>query len=188
MSQIYQLETERLYLRQWVESDKAPFAELNSSKRVMEFFPNTLSRSESDELAERIASGIASNGWGFWAVEVRGKHPFIGFVGLNNPTYDLPFGPCTEIGWRLDAPYWGNGYATEAASAAIAFAFQTLDLLEIVSFTALINRRSQAVMRRLNMTRSPKTFLHPLVPKTSKLQPHCVYKRSQKHWQTQQSA
>lgn len=186
MTQIYELETERLQLRQWRESDKESFAQLNGSERVMAYFPRTLSVAQSNELAEKIADGIACNGWGFWAVEVKHKHPFIGFVGLNRPRYELPFGPCVEIGWRLDAPYWGNGYATEAASAAIAFAFQTLKLEKVVSFTALVNVRSQAVMRRLEMVRAPKTFLHPNVPAGHELQEHCLYELSQERWLSSQ--
>ena len=182
MTQIYELETERLQLRQWRKSDKEPFARLNGSEQVMAYFPSTLSTAESDKLAERIADGIASNGWGFWAVEVKDKHPFIGFVGLNRPRYELPFGPCVEVGWRLDSPYWGNGYATEAASAAIAFAFQTLALEKVVSFTALVNVRSQAVMRRLRMERASETFLHPNVPAGHELQEHCLYELSQERW------
>lgn len=183
MTQIYELETERLRLRLWTEADKAPFAKLNGSEQVMEYFPSTLSKIESDELAERIASGIKRNGWGLWAVEVKNKHPFIGFVGLNEPTYELPFGPCVEVGWRLDTPYWGEGYATEAARAAVAFGFQTLALEKMVSFTALVNERSQAVMRRLNMTRASETFLHPKVPAGHKLQEHCLYELSREDWQ-----
>ena len=187
MTQIHELETERLQLRQWTETDKNPFAQLNGSEQVMEYFPSTLSPKESDELAERITNKINHNGWGFWAVEVKNKHPFIGFVGLNRPDYELPFSPCVEIGWRLDAPYWGNGYATEAAKAAIAFTFQTLELEKIVSFTALINERSQAVMRRLNMVRAPETFLHPKVPAGHTLQEHCLYELSREKWESQNS-
>lgn len=178
MVKIYELETERLRLRQWTEADKGPFAKLNADERVMEFFPNTLSRSQSDELAERIMGAIAQSGWGFWAVEVKDKYPFVGFVGLNVPAYPLPFNPCVEVGWRLDYPYWGKGYATEAARGAISFGFETLELAEIVSFTALVNVRSQAVMERLRMVRSPQTFTHPKVPENSHLQEHCLYQLS----------
>ncbi len=184
MTKIYEFETPRLRLRQWTAADRTPFAQLNADERVMEFFPSTLSRSESDGLADRIQSAIAQRGWGWWAVEVKNKHPFIGFVGLNIPSAQLPFSPCVETGWRLDYPYWGQGYATEAAQAAIAFGFKTLNLAEIVSFTALINQRSQAVMNKLGMVRSPESFLHPNVPEGSELQAHCLYKLSKADWET----
>ena len=186
MTRIYELETPRLRLRQWTAADKLPFAQLNADERVMAFFPSPLSRVESDKLSDRIQGAIAQRGWGWWAVEVKGKHPFIGFVGLSIPSANLPFSPCVETGWRLDYPYWGQGYATEAAKAAIAFGFETLDLAEIVSFTALINQRSQAVMHRLGMIRTPKSFSHPSVPEHSKLQAHCLYKLSKADWKMQQ--
>ncbi|MEO0518112.1 MAG: GNAT family N-acetyltransferase [Cyanobacteria bacterium P01_A01_bin.116] len=183
MTKIHELETTRLRLRQWIDADKVPFAQLNADVRVMEFFPNTLSKLRSDAVATQIQHAIAQNGWGFWAVDVKGKHPFIGMVGLNRPAYELPFGPCVEVGWRLGYPYWGHGYATEAAKAAIAFGFETLNLEEIVSFTALVNVRSQAVMERLGMMRSPNTFNHPSVKKGSLLEEHCLYTLTQKDWQ-----
>jgi RimJ/RimL family protein N-acetyltransferase len=183
MTKVWMLETARLQLRQWCEADFEPFAQLNADERVMEFFPSRLSRSESDVLAERLQSAIAQRGWGFWAVEVKGLHKFIGFVGLSIPSADLPFNPCVEIGWRLDAPYWGKGYATEAARVALRFGFETLELDKIVSFTALQNVRSQAVMQRLHMQRSPQTFMHPSVSASTGLKEHCLYEISRENWQ-----
>lgn len=183
MTKVWELETARLRLRQWTETDLEPFAQLNADELVMEFFPSRLSRAESDALAERIQSAIAERGWGFWAVEVKELHDFIGLVGLNIPSSNLPFNPCVEIGWRLDLPYWGKGYATEAAEAALAFGFETLELEKIVSFTALKNVRSQAVMQRLHMQRSSQTFMHPSVPADSDLREHCLYELSQIDWQ-----
>lgn len=180
MTKIYELETERLYLRQWTEADRASFAKLNADKRVMEFLPRPLSRLESDAMVDRIRNTIAQRGWGWWAVEVKGKHPFIGFVGLNVPSADLPFNPCVETGWRLDTPYWGQGYATEAASAALSLGFETLALDEIVAFTTVDNVRSQSVMQKLGMHRAPSTFIYP-----GELAEHYLYKLSRAHWQAQ---
>lgn len=180
MTKIYELETERLYLRQWAEADKPPFAELTADKRVMEFFPRPLSRSESDHMVDRMQREIVQRGWGWWAVEVKGKHRFIGFVGLNIPSADLPFNPCVETGWRLDYPYWGQGYAPEAARAALSLGFETLKLGEIVAFATLDNVRSQAVMQKLGMRRDPSTFIHP-----SESVEHCLYKLSQADWLAQ---
>ena len=72
-------------------------------------------------------------GWGLWAVEIKSEDPFIGFVGLHIPEPALPFGPCIKIGWRLAARFWGNGFATEAALAALGIAFEVLQLKEVVS-------------------------------------------------------
>ena len=182
MTKIHELETERLRLRQWTEADKEPFARLNADERVMAFFPSTLSRVESDRTAEKITSAIARRKWGWWAVEVKNQHPFIGFVGLSIPSADLPFNPCVETGWRLDYPYWGRGYATEAAKAAVVFGFETLELEKIVAFTAVGNARSQSVMKKLGMTQAPQTFLHPNIPADSPLQEHCLYELTKAEW------
>lgn len=183
-----EIETARLLLRQWKQADFQPFARLNADPQVMEFFLAPLTREESDAVAQRCQQQIAENGWGFWAVELKSLQQFIGFVGLNQPAYRLPFGPCTEIGWRLDKAHWGHGYATEAAQAALHTGFTTLHLAEIVAFTTLQNLRSQAVMQRLGMHRQAETFGHPLVPSDHPLKTHCLYKLSQKQWLAAQSA
>ncbi len=170
--------TERLHLRQWQASDREPFAQMNADPRVMEFFPNLLDRASSDALADRIEGKIRDRGWGWWATEIRETQEFIGFVGLNVPAVELPFSPCVEVGWRLAFPYWGKGYATEAATEALRIGFEVLQLDEIVSFTALQNQRSRAVMERLQMREMPGTFLHPSLPSDHPLAEHCLYKLS----------
>ena len=92
---------------------------------------------------------MLQHGWGFWALELRATGEFLGMAGLNIPRVALPFMPCVEIGWRLARPFWGQGLAFEAASAALQFGFTQLNLDEIVSFTALSNLRSQALMQRI---------------------------------------
>ena len=168
------LETERLILRPWREEDRAPFAALNADARVMEHFPKILDRAESDAVFERVRAGFAEHGYGWWAVEVPGIAPFIGFVGLQTPSFAADFTPCVEVGWRLAAPYWGHGYATEAARAAVAFGFTQADLDEIVSFTVPANRRSIAVMERLGMTYAGE-FEHPNLPPGDRLRTHVLY-------------
>lgn len=182
MSQPIELETTRLRLRQWLADDRQPFAALNSDPRVMAFFPAPLDRLTSDSMADRCQSLIDERGWGFWAVEIKGGASFIGFVGLHIPTVDLPFSPCVEIGWRIAAPFWGQGYATEAALGALEVGFERLNMVGIVSFTALINLRSQAVMARLGMQRSPAHFHHPAISAESPLSEHCVYTLSREQW------
>lgn len=188
MAQIIEFETPRLRLRQWRTSDRLPFYQLNADPETMAFFPNPLSQSESNALALRCETLIDENGWGFWAVEIPEQAPFIGFVGLHRPSADLPFKPCVEIGWRLSKAFWGNGYATEAAQGALKIGFQQLQCNEIVSFTSLLNVRSQAVMERLQMIRDPKTFLHPSLPPYHPLQEHCLYRLSNQQWQMNQSS
>jgi RimJ/RimL family protein N-acetyltransferase len=184
MPDLIEFDTERLHLRQWRASDREPFAQLNADPRVMECFPNCLDRATSDAMADRIEAKIAHQGWGFWAVETQNTQDFIGFVGLNRPVAELPCSPCVEVGWRLAFAYWGYGYATEAAKGALQIGFEKLNFQEIVSFTALQNRRSRAVMERLQMREMPETFLHPSLPPEHPLAEHCLYKLSQSEFQS----
>lgn len=170
------LETERLLLRPWQASDYPAFAKLNADSTVMEFFPVCLSRQESDALALRFQTLIEQQGWGFWAVELKATHAFIGMLGLNAVNPNLPFNPATEIGWRLHPAYWGQGLATEAARATLKFGFEQLQLDEIVAFTALQNQRSQALMERLGMQCDAVSFKHPALAKDHRLAEHCLYR------------
>lgn len=176
MPKLIEFSTERLHLRQWRASDREAFAQLNSDPRVMEFFPNLLDRAASDALADRIQAKISDRGWGLWAASIIATQEFIGFVGLNIPAVELPFSPCVEVGWRLAFPYWGKGYAKEAAKEALHIGFEILNFEEIVSFTAIHNRRSRNVMERLKMREMPETFLHPNLPPDHPLSEHCLYK------------
>ena len=171
------LTTARLRLRHWREEDLSAFASMNADPRVMEFLPKVLSRAESDALASRISESFAIRGFGGWAIEVRGIADFIGFAGLSVPRFEAHFTPCVEIGWRLAYDFWGFGYATEAASAALEFGFQEIGLEEIVSFTTSKNRRSRRVMERLGMKRSEEDdFLHPLLEESHPLRAHVLYR------------
>lgn len=169
------IETERLLLRRWREGDREPFAALNADPEVMEHFPARLSREESDALAARITIAMAERGFGLWAVEVRGGAPFIGFVGLSIPTFDAPFMPAVEIGWRLSRVHWGHGYAIEAARAVLDDGFGRHGLTEIVSFTVPANVRSRRVMERLGM-RQDGEFDHPRLPEGHLLRRHVLYR------------
>ncbi len=148
------LETERLDLREWRPADREPFAALNSDPRVVEHLSGPLDRAASDAFLDRIVARWA-DGHGLWAVERREDGRFLGFVGLATQTFEAPFTPCVEVGWRLAVEAWGHGYATEAARAALRFGFERLGLEEIVSITRPGNVRSRAVMERLGMTRDP---------------------------------
>jgi RimJ/RimL family protein N-acetyltransferase len=182
MTKLIEFETDRLYLRQWMEADREPFARLNADSRVMEFLPSLLDRAASDAMVDRLQAEIFDRGWGLWAVESKQERQFIGFVGLHIPKADLPFSPCVEIGWRLAFDFWGKGYASEAARGALAVGFEQLCLPEIVSFTTITNRRSRQVMERLGMSQEPKTFKHPSLPDGYSLCEHCLYRLSKEQW------
>lgn len=171
------LVTPRLVLRPWRDDDLAPFAALNADPEVMRHFPKTLERTESDALAARIKRGLDSRGYGLWAVEVPGRAPFIGFVGLSVPGFEAHFTPCVEIGWRLAREHWGLGYATEAARAARDHGFGTLGLDEIVSFTVPANVPSRQVMHRIGMSHdAADDFDHPSLPVGHPLRRHVLYR------------
>jgi ribosomal-protein-alanine N-acetyltransferase len=172
-----EFDTRRLRLRRWREEDLDMFARMNADRRVMEFFPKTLTRPESDALATRIGATLVQNVFGLWAVEVPGEAHFVGFVGLAEPTFEAHFTPCVEIGWRLAHPHWGKGYAFEAAQRVIEYAFQDLRLSELVSFTAVSNLRSQALMKRLGFTSEQSDdFYHPSLPEGHPLERHILYR------------
>ncbi|TDD44430.1 N-acetyltransferase [Kribbella antibiotica] len=173
------LTTDRLVLRQWRDSDREPFAALNADPAVMEHFPNVVSRQDSDALIDRASAAIAEHGWGLWAVEVRETGEFIGFTGLSIPTFEAVFLPGVEIGWRLAKGAWGNGYAPEAARAALAYGFGPAGLQEILSFTATTNLPSQRVMQKIGMIRDEAgDFDHPRLPAGHRLQRHVLYRIS----------
>ena len=155
---------------------------MNADPRVMEFYPSMLDRTASDAMAARIQARIAAQGWGLWAAELRATGEFIGYIGLQVPVVTLPFSPCVEIGWRLAHEFWGRGLATEGARGALRVGFGELGLQEIVSFTALINRRSRAVMERLGMREDKAAaFDHPSVA-DGPLRAHCLYRLSRERW------
>ena len=123
----------------------------------MEYFPKTLDRVESDAMIDRIQAHFARHGFGLWAVEVPGVAPFIGFVGLWIPEFETHFSPFVEIGWRLAAEHWGQGFASEGAQAALDYGFRARGLEEIVSMTTVGNHRSRRVMERLGMSHTKPT-------------------------------
>ncbi|WP_326824758.1 GNAT family N-acetyltransferase [Streptosporangium sp. NBC_01756] len=168
------METERLIMRRWQESDRASFAELNADPETMRFFPNTLDRAASDAMIEMIETRFDRQGFGFWALEVAATGMFIGFTGLNPLPDGVPGAGGMEVGWRLAKHAWHHGYATEAARAALSVAFDDMGLPEIWSMTAVLNEPSQAVMRRLGLTETNR-FDHPRIPPGDPLRPQVAY-------------
>jgi RimJ/RimL family protein N-acetyltransferase len=178
-----QLQTARLLLRGWTPGDEKPFAELCGDPEVMQHFPATLSRRESNALMARLQEHFARHGFGLWAVELPGMAPFIGFVGLSHVPFTAHFTPAVEVGWRLARSFWGRGYASEAAAAVVGFGFARLGLKQIVSFTVPANVRSRRVMERLGMTcDTADDFDHPGLPEGHPLRPHVLYRLTSSDW------
>ena len=154
----------------------------------MEYFSAVLSAEESNRMVSRIEAHFEERGFGLWAIEIPNVTSFAGFIGLTVARCEARFTPCVEIGWRLAAGHWGRGYASEAARAALEHGFVTLGLDEIVSFTALPNLRSQAVMRRIGMHDRGEMFEHPGVAPGHPLRPHCLYRLARREWEAGQAA
>ena len=170
-------------MRRWRDEDREPFAAMNADPDVMRMLPKMLSRDESDAMVDRIEQRFEELGYGLWAVEITATGEFIGFVGLALQTYDAPFTPAVEVGWRLSSNAWGHGYATEAARRALAFGFTEVGLAEIVSMTSVPHTQSQAVMRRIGLTRDlDGDFDYPNLPEGHPLRRHVLYRLSREQW------
>lgn len=181
------LDTPRLYLRPWVPEDYAPFRALNADPDVMRFFPACLSTAESDAMADEIIRRFErQKAFGLWVAEEKSSGEFTGFVGLNIPSAPFDFSPCTEIGWRLAKRFHGKGYATEAANVVLHHAFMTLNMPEIVAFTAKVNLPSERVMVKAGM-QYQREFLHPSLEQGHPLQMHVLYKITQADYRARQS-
>ncbi|MGY4531730.1 RimJ/RimL family protein N-acetyltransferase [Pseudomonas sp. TE3786] len=190
MGEIIELQTERLLLRTWRDEDLLPFAEMVADPMVMRYFPATQNRAEAAALIERVHAHSAEHGFGLWALERKDNGAFIGFTGLGVVGFDAPFcqagRPTIEIGWRLARHAWGQGFASEAARAALACAFEHLHVPQVVAFTVPANRPSRAVMERIGMQRDPgDDFLHPNLPADHPLRPHVLYRLRREQWLAQ---
>jgi RimJ/RimL family protein N-acetyltransferase len=184
------IRTDRLILRRWRDDDRAPFAAMNADPAVREFFQGTIGRKESDAFVDAIEAHWDEHGYGLWALEVAESATFIGHTGLW-PADFVPGGPAVEVGWRLARAQWGNGYATEAARAALRFGFEELGLDEIVSFTVPQNERSIRVMERLGLVRDPAgDFDHPRVDaeRYPELVRHVLYRLERDQWRKMQAS
>jgi len=170
-----EIRTERLLLRRWRDSDRAPFAELNADPEVMRYFPAPVERAASDRSVDRFEQRFEEQGYGLWALEVLASGEFIGFTGLNPMPDGIPGAGGQEVGWRLARHAWHQGYATEAARAALDVGLLQLGLPVIWSMTAVLNRPSEAVMQRLGMVRDG-AFDHPGVEVGHRLRPHVLYR------------
>lgn len=171
------LRTPRLILREWRDDDLEPFAAMSADPEVMELLLGPYDRTKNDESVAWARGVWREHNYGLWVVELPGEAPFIGVVGLNRIGYEAHFTPAVEVAWRLARPYWGRGFAYEAARATIEDGFFRLGLDEIVGVTTPPNRRSWRLMERLGMVRDGDgDFIHPRVPEGHPLQLHVLYR------------
>ena len=174
------LETQRLYLRQWLEEDFIPWADMNADPRVMEFFVSPIPLERSLELAAELRDALERNLYGWFVMERKGSPGFAGVLALDDVRYEVPFEPRREIGWRLPTSSWGHGFATEGACALLDYAFTNLQWSRVVAMTAVHNTRSRRVMERLGMTHDPvEDFDHPRVPDGHPVKRHVLYRAAQ---------
>jgi RimJ/RimL family protein N-acetyltransferase len=162
-------------MRRWRDADRDGYAALNADPEVMRYFPATLDRAASNASVDRIEDLFERQGFGLWALEVTATGDFIGFTGLNPMPDGVPGAGGMEVGWRLARHAWHQGFATEAATAAVDVAFGGAGLDELWSMTAVLNRPSQAVMLRLGMT-PHALFDHPKLPIGHRLRRHIAYR------------
>ena len=173
------LRTPRLLLREWREEDAEPFAAMSADPVVMQYLLPFADRAAVDAWVETVRAHWHEHGFGAWVVELPGEARFIGVVGLSHVRWALPFAPAVEAAWRLARPYWGKGYAFEAARAAVEDGFGRLCLDEIVAFTVPTNAASRRVMARLGMTHDPAEdfdFDHPRMPPGHPWRRHVLYR------------
>ena len=169
--------TKRLVIRSWCDADLPYFAKINADPEVMRYVGEPLVQDMSDAFAGRIRKHFDDHGFGLWAIERRDEPGFIGFVGLMHVSFEAPFTPAIEIGWRLAGDQWGKGYATEAANEVLRIGFEQLALSEIVAFTYEKNLASRRVMEKIAMKRDPEDdFAHPKLPEGYPLRPHVLYR------------
>lgn len=146
-----ELETERLRLRRWCDSDLAELARLNADLRVVRYLTpggRPLSTAETAAQLERFRRHWADHGFGIWAAEERATGRLVGRIGLS---YHRLWPGEPEVGWKLDPDVWGRGYATEGGRASLGYAFQVLGAPRVVSIVHPANRASVRVIERLGL-------------------------------------
>lgn len=173
------LETKRLILRTFEENDLDWLMLIDQDPRVCEFFPAIGNRDATEKGIHRIMNHYRNHGFSLYAMELKSTGEMIGWCGLMIPSFESHFTPAVEIGWRLGSQFWNNGYATEAAKAVLQYAFENLELNEIVSFTAVKNIRSRRVMEKIGLHHNPQDdFDHPKLDKSHPLCRHVLHRIS----------
>ena len=182
MVTMFELETERLLLRPWKDSDYDTYARMSRDPDIVRFFPGILNRVESDAEVDYWRSSFKNEGWGFWALEEKTTKEFVGYTGLMHTLPEHPFPRCVEIGWKLARSSWGKGYATEAARRALAFGFTELGQDAIFAYASVDNAASIKVIKRLGMSETPLTFEHPFLVREHPYRLTRLYRIGREEW------
>lgn len=167
------IETNRLIIRDWKESDIQQFAEMNADKDVMRFFPSPLTPEESDVFYQRIMAEFQTEPYGLYAIEEKSTGDFLGYVGFHKIGFNCDFTREVEIGWRLKSSCWNQGYATEAAKRVLQIG-KELGLKKVYSFTSAVNKPSERVMQKIGLKKEGE-FDHPNLPECHWLRKHVLY-------------
>ncbi|HEV2530718.1 GNAT family N-acetyltransferase [Phenylobacterium sp.] len=176
MTRAPQIETERLVLRRWREDDAEPYVAMMLDTDVSRWLGGPFDEAEALARIARNEAALEAHGFGRMAMERRSDGAFLGYCGLMPIAETLPFDGGFEVGWSLAQGGWGQGYASEAARAVFADGFSRLGLPQILAFTGVLNHRSQAVARRLGMSRDPdQDFDHPGLADDHPLKRHIVF-------------
>lgn len=170
------IETDRLIIRPWKDSDRIPFAAINADPEVRRYYyPSLLNQDESDAIIGECIEHLASHGFAFLAVERRWDGALLGGAGLSI-TDDVPGGPAIEIGWILGRPFWRQGYASEVSHAWFDWGWAN-GMTEIIGFTSAINIPSRRAMESIGMDReAADDFADVTVPEGNPLRPHVLYR------------
>lgn len=177
------IETDRMILRGWQEGDRAEFARMNGDPMIMQYLPRSLDQKASDHLVDKFQAHFEKHNYGLYALERKEDGAFMGFTGLNTveftASFTAPKNPATEIAWRLDYGFWGQGYGSEAARAVLDHGLGVLSLPEIVAFTVFDNKRSVSLMEKIGMARDAEhDFFYPTLPKYHPLGAFVLYRSS----------
>src|SRR5438105_8463751 len=142
-----ELQTDRLTLRMLRESDLDAYAEMCGDAEVMRYIGDgkPLDRGMAWRNLALMVGHWSLRGYGLWAAEERGSGVLVGRIGFWNPDG----WPGFEIGWMLRRSFWGRGYATEGARAALQFAFTRMQRPHVISPIYSENAASIRVARRL---------------------------------------
>jgi RimJ/RimL family protein N-acetyltransferase len=169
------IDTSRLRLRPWTEADVPEFMRVTNTPAVMEYLGGVQVPETFLAGFHRVSTSQAENGFCFWIVERLDDHALLGCCGFKIANIGPVIGEI-EIGWRLRADAWGQGYGQEAAQACLAWAWQNLSCPRVVAITATENRKSRRLMEKLGMQRLPELdFAHPDLPPESPIRLHVTY-------------